>query len=261
MKQDSEMLIREFPKNDDLKIYPVGDLHIGAPEFNVREWDAFKKQLMSEPNSYITIGGDMMNNGLKSSVTNVYEETMRPADQKKWVARELEPIRDKILCVIPGNHENRSGKDADDSPLYDVCAKLDIEDLFRPNMAIVKLRIGDKDGCGSRNPTYTLAVHHGTGGGIYTGATVNRNERFSYYFDGVDIMIVGHAHKGAVTRPEKIVVDHANNKIRKESVIVIGSTSWLEYGGYALRKMLQPSSTGIQTLYLYGDHKQAEVRW
>lgn len=261
MKSDFDMIIREFAANDDLKIYPVGDLHVGAPEFDRREWDAFKKQLLSEPNSYITIGGDMMNNGLKSSVTNVYEETMRPADQKKWVAQELEPIRDKILCVIPGNHENRSGKDADDSPLYDVCCKLDIEDLYRPNMAVVKLRIGDAEGNGLRNPTYTLSVIHGTGGGIYTGATVNRNERFSYYFDGIDALIVGHSHKGAISKPKKVVVDHANNKIRMGKIDVISSTAWLEYGGYALRKMLQPASGGIQTLMLSGDHKESRILW
>jgi len=70
-------------------------------------WSDFKKKLLNEPNSYITVAGDMMNNGLKNSVTNVYQETMRPRDQKKWLVEQLRDVKDKILCVVPGNHENR----------------------------------------------------------------------------------------------------------------------------------------------------------
>lgn len=225
------------------------------------KWIKFSEQILKEPNSYITIGGDMMNNGTRSSVGNIFEETMRPAVQKKWLARELEPLRDKILCAVSGNHEARSRKDADDNPLYDVMCKLDIEDRFRENMCFVKIQCGNKNGNGLKNPTYTIGVTHGTGGGIYTGAAVNRNERFGYIIDGLDALIVGHVHKGAITKPQKVVIDKRNNKISFKDFVVISSTSWQQYGGYALNKMLMPASHDIQIMALYGREKKIEVTW
>ena len=109
----------------------------------------------------IILGGDLLNNSLKSSVANIYEETMRPREQKRRMAEMLKPISHKILCAVNGNHERRSGKDADDDPTYDIMCKLDLEHLYRENMAFLCLRFGNKKGDGLRNPTYTFVVTHG----------------------------------------------------------------------------------------------------
>ena len=202
-----------------------------------------------------------MNNATRSGVSHIFAETMRPREQKKWLARELEPLRDRILCAVSGNHERRSEKDADDSPLYDVLCKLDLEDLYRDNMAFVRLRMGDKDGNGLLNPTYVMAVTHGTGGGIYTGAAVNRNERFGRVIEGVDCLIVGHVHKGAITKPQKIVVDARNNRVGMKDFLVVSSTSWLDFGGYAMRQMLLPASSDLQTITLCGKEKKMQITW
>ena len=58
----------------------------------------------------------------------------------------------------------------------------------------------------------------------------------------IDCLIVGHSHKPFVTKPQKIIVDGNNNLVKTSSYTVVGSTSWLSYGGYALRKMLLPAS-------------------
>lgn len=261
MKSDFEMLVKHFSDNADVKIYPLSDLHIGAAEFMHDKWDTFKRQVAKEPNSYITIGGDLMNNSTRSSVSNIFEETMRPADQKKWLAAELEPIKNKILCIVSGNHERRSEKDADDNPLYDICCKLDIEDTYRENMAFLKIQIGNAESNGMRNPTYTIGVTHGAGGGIYTGAAVNRNERFGHVIEGLDCLIVGHVHKGAITKPQKIVIDKFNNKISFKDFSVVSSTSWLQFGGYAMQKMLLPASNDMQTITLFGNQKRIETTW
>lgn len=259
MLSDFKPLVYHFPENKDIVIYPISDLHIGSQEAMVKEWKEFKKKLLSEPDSYITIGGDMMNNGTKNSVTNVYEETMRPREQKKWLVEQLSDIKDKILCVVPGNHENRSVKEVDDNPLYDVCCKLDIEDKFRENMAVLIIRLGDVKGNGMRNPTYTGAVIHGSGGGALTGAAINRNERFGYAFDGLDFLIVGHSHKPANTGPAKIVIDKANKRVSLKPFKVIISTAWLDYSGYAVRKQMLPAYHCLHELKLNGNKKEMRV--
>jgi predicted phosphodiesterase len=255
------MIIKHIPENDNITIYPIADLHVGAKEFMQDKWIAFKKKIKNESTSYIVLNGDLINNATRNSVSNIFEETMRPADQKKWVARELDDIKDKILCVVSGNHERRSEKDADDNPAYDICCKLDIEDLYRENMAFVKLQLGNLKSNGLTNPVYTIAAVHGAGGGIYTGAAVNRNERFGMVIDGLDILIVGHTHKGSVTKPQKIYIDKQNNKISFKQFVTVSCTSWLSFGGYAMQKMLLPASNDIQKLYLHGREKVIETIW
>jgi UDP-2,3-diacylglucosamine pyrophosphatase LpxH len=79
--------------------------------------------------------------------------------------------------------------------------------------------------------------------------------------DGLDILITGHVHKGIITKPQKIVFDTNNKRVSFKDFTVVSSTSWLEFGGYALRKLLIPASNTIQTLLLHRDRKQAEVTW
>ena len=258
MKSDFDLIIHRLPECKEAKLYFIGDLHVGAIEANVKGWEDFCQKILQEKNAYICIIGDMVNNATRSSVSNVFEDTMRPRDQKKYLMGALKSLTERILCIVPGNHENRSGKDADDEPLYDVACKLDLEDIYRPNAAFVKVCFGNRDKGGQIVPlqTYVLACLHGSGGGIYTGATVNRNERFGMVLDGVDVLAVGHTHKGTITKPSKIVVDIHSNCVKQQSMTVISACSWLSYGGYAMRKMLLPSQAQDpdqpQTLLLGG---------
>ena len=244
MKSDFDLIIHRLPERKEAKLYFVGDLHAGAVEANIKGWESFVQRVLNEKNSYLCILGDMMNNATRSSVSNVFDDTMRPREQKRYLANALAPLSERILCAVSGNHEYRSGKDADDDPMLDIMTKMDLEDLYRQNAAFVKLSFGTRNNGRENVPlqTYVLCVTHGAGGGIYTGASVNRNERFGMVLEGVDILAVGHTHKGTVSKPSKIVVDSKTNSILQKTMTVVSACSWLSYGGYALRKMLLPSS-------------------
>ena len=256
-------IIHEFPHNRGIKIYPVSDMHIGSPEFNETAWKKFKKQLMSEDDSYITLGGDILNTGIKSSVSNIYEEVMRPREQKDWATQEFRDIAEagKILAVVPGNHEYRSAKEVDANPLYDVCARLGIEHLFRENAGFIILRMGDKKANGKLNPTYSGCIIHGAGGGRKTGSALNRNEDFASMYEGVDFFFVGHTHKPISSKPEKIVFDAQNKKIRTRQTLIVVSTSWLNFGGYALKGQMSPATIAPQEILLSGDHKEMKYTY
>lgn len=256
---DFEMISWKFPKKEDITIIPVSDVHLGAKECDEQKFFTFLKKVAETPNTFLILAGDLINNATKSSVSNVFEDIYRPSDQKKMMAKLLEPVKDRILAAIPGNHEARSGKEADDDPLYDILCKLDIEHLYRENIAFVRICMGDNKTDGRRNPTYIFAVVHGSGGGIYTGAGVNKNERFGYTIDGIDALITGHTHKPVITAPGKLKVDPQRGRVTIAPFKCITATSWLEYGGYAARKMLMPASHNLQTITLCGKHKEIIV--
>lgn len=257
MLNDFELIAHSFPKGQDITILPISDVHLGAAEHLEREWKEFCDKILRTPNIYVMLGGDLINNGTKTSVTNVFEERYRPREQKRMMVEMLSPIRDRILCAVSGNHERRN-KDVDDDITYDIMCKLDLEHLYRENMAFVKISIGDRS-TNHHDPTYCFCVTHGSGGGILTGGAVNRNERFGYVIDGLDCLIVGHTHKPFVTQPSKIKIDPFNNRVSFKPFKVVSATSWMSYGGYAAQKMLLPSSVAPQTITLTSSHKEIIV--
>ena len=225
MLSDFNVIVRRF--DSAIKIACISDIHFGALEHMELEWKKFLDSVRADPNLYLVLGGDLINNNTRSSVGSPWDDTIRPREQKRLMVEALMPIRDRILCCVSGNHERRSMKDADDDPTYDIMTKLDLEDVYRQNAAFMKLQLGHHDNKTDKaGATYTFALTHGAGGGIYTGATVNRNERWGNVIEGVDCVIVGHTHKGTVSKPSKIVFDPYNNKVTMREYLVISCVSW-----------------------------------
>lgn len=265
MLNDFELITHKIETNDDIKIYPIFDVHLGAAEHMERAWSQFCVDILEDPNAYIILGGDLVNNATKTSVSNVYEEVMRPREQKRIITEMLTPLRERILCAVTGNHERRSMRDVDSDITYDIMCKLDLEHLYRTNMAFMKVNLGKQknDNGGWTNsdmrPVYVFCVTHGAGGGMLTGGNVNRNERLSYVMDGIDVFVAGHSHKPWVTQPSKIVVDARAGTVTTRPFKVVSATSWLSYGGYALQKGLLPTSHARQIVVLSGRGKDIKV--
>ena len=258
MLDDFTPIVHEIKGNEPVKIYPIADLHIGSPECRIEAWEAFCKRIQGEERSYIVIVGDMMDNGLKTSKTNVYGQTMRPREQKRYLVEKLTPIRDKVLTILSGNHESRN-EEVDDNPLYGVTCKLDLEDVYRENGAFLILRIGEKYNNGTKNPTYCGLIQHGTGGGGQVGSQVNKLSKYGMAFEGLDFIVSGHTHKPFDVPQMKLVLDPHNKKVIERPFRVITATSWLRYGGYGFRKQYNPASFNLQEIILSGDHKELRV--
>lgn len=262
MLPDFEMIQHQFLGGQDITIIPVFDVHWGDPACMEQEFMAFIKKVSETPNVYLVIGGDILNVALKSSVSNVYRERYMVSEAKRMMAKILEPVKDRILCFVQGNHEARSSRESDDCPLYDIASKLDLETLYRENAAFVKIQLGIREReNGSltdsvKRPTYMMLVTHGSGGGILTGGAVNKFENFAMTVDGLDLLVAGHVHKPWNTQPGKIYIDTKNNKISIKPFEIVSASSWLGYSGYPLRGMMRPSAHCIQRIILRGEKKE-----
>jgi len=264
MKADLEPIVYKH-SNEDITLVPVFDLHVGSEHFQKDRWEAFVKRVQSDPSIRLVIGGDMMDNGIKASVTLPYEQVLRPREQKAYLVETLSPIKDRILCGVSGNHEWRSVKEVDDNPLYDVFAKMDIEDLYRENGAFLFLTFGERAResgstvSGIDRPFYCIMVHHGSGGGMYIGSQAYKQERFGGMVEGLDLLITGHTHKPITFPSGKLVCDPRNKKVSVKEFRVVTANSWLDYGGYAMRKMLSPTASTMTEIILKGDRKQIRI--
>lgn len=225
-------IITHAISSPEIKIYPVGDVHLGAAEHMGKEWDKFITKIENEDNSYLIITGDMMNNATRSSVSDVYEEKLPPSEQKKVLYDQLWSVKDKILCGCMGNHEGRSVKEVDNDGLYDVFIMLGIGERYRRNMCFMKVRLLDKSD--HLRGTFTFCVMH--------GKTANKRKQFSYSIDGIDCFVSSHTHEPMITNPAKLTVPNKGNRVTIRPFYTVTVPSWMNFSGYGARNMYLPQA-------------------
>ncbi len=247
--------------NGEITIVPLADAHYGAKEFNQKRWDDAIKRIKDDPNCYAVLVGDMIDNGLKNSVTNVYEQTCMPGEQKKWLANALEPIKDKIIAAVGGNHERRTSRETDNDPLYDVLVRLGIETVYRSRIAFLYLRILYANDERHAKAKYAIAITHGAGGGMYMASGANRVANYAAYIDGIDCIVTGHTHKPITFPVSKLEFDDHELTVRQKQFTVVTASSFLDYGGYAIEKMLPPTGNALTEIRLaYTGTEEKNIR-
>jgi len=88
------------PELESLKLYPLGDLHVGANAFDAKALERKVREIAVTDNALVLLCGDLINNSIKSSVGDVYDETMTPEMQIDAVVDMLSPIRDRVAGIV-----------------------------------------------------------------------------------------------------------------------------------------------------------------
>lgn len=228
MHEDLEIITKTYPYEQDvLRVYAIGDVHVGSPEFNE---EAIRKKIgiiEEDPYGVVCLCGDLGDFGLKNSKTNVYKAIMNPNQQKRYIYELFEPIAEKIVAAVPGNHEERLVREVGICPLYDLCVLWGCEDVYRENLAITKLLFGDIRGRGHHIQFVGLTTH---------GSTRYKHKKFLGGFDGIDFAISGHTHTPEYSPHGKIRIPRqgifAQHVPYKELVVDAN----LMPGGYGLKK-------------------------
>lgn len=237
---DDVLIVVNTPKNEPVHIKPLGDLHVGSKQFNEKAFQRWLDEL--KPTDKIILLGDMIDNGVISGKLGhtVYDQAMMPSAQKNYICEKLEPYASQIIAATSGNHEKRN-RLTDEDPLYTILCRLHCEQIYRPNICHITIRIaGGKDSqkvAGKYRPSYNIIVTHGAGGGTTGGASINRAERFLQSYENVDLLITAHTHRPMHFVVNKQMFDKSNAKLIPRSVHGVIVTSFLDYGGYAMEKM------------------------
>lgn len=251
-----KVIVRKYPEDmKTLTLYPISDVHLGAKECMEREFAQYLKAIASDDTAAVILAGDLCNNGIKSSVTDVYDEVYSPREQKHGMIDWLRPIKDKIVCAVRGNHEHRTTRETSIDIMEDICRELDIEDVYAQDMGFLKISLGRKTE-NSKPATYMFCVAHGAGGGQLLGSGANKPDAFQMSVEGVDGIITGHTHKPMKLPSARFIFDPYNNVVRRENTLIFVCTSWLAPGGYPERKLLKPVAFKPDTIKLSGIKKE-----
>lgn len=251
-----DILTIKLPNYDTLEVYPIADIHLGDPKTDEELFKSFLKFILAKPNRYVILDGDLINNAIKTSVSNVYNEKYSPKDQKHMMCEFLRPIKDRILCMVLGNHESRSLKDVDNDIMEDIAYRLGIEDRYNENGIYLNIQFG-KDTHG-RYLSYTGYIVHGIGGGKSAGAPANILEKLPLSFIA-DFYIIGHLHRKLAFKNTYFRPNATYDRLEQFERAFVIAAPWQDFGGYAQRKLYTPQSKGASVLILNGRTKGMEI--
>lgn len=245
---------------DVLRIYPVADLHIGDANCNYKAVQSLIDAIREDDNARVILGGDILNNATKTSVSDSYSETMSPMEELQTACSMLMPIKDKILCAVTGNHEERSYKQDGVDLMQIIAQQLDFADKYRPDFAYLFLSFGRKARRKSeeRRQSYTVYVNHGNGGGRKMGGKVNRISDLGSLCDA-DVFIVGHTHMPVAFKDRYMRSQPCSNSIEFVERTFVNTTAYLEYAGYGARQAYQPSAISCPVITLDGHRRKIDV--
>lgn len=220
----------------ELVLYPIADTHWADPHSNHKRIMEDIAYIRDNPNVFCILNGDLMNCAIKSSISDCYGETLSPMQELTKCVEIFAPIAHKVICVVPGNHEERHYKTngIDITRLF--CRELHIEDRYSPTVAFVFLRFGHQTDTSRRNRPmlYTMYVTHGNGGGRKDGGKIQRLADYATICDA-DIYIAGHTHLGASFKKGFARANPTQSSITYGTHLFVNTCSSLEYGGYGER--------------------------
>lgn len=246
----------DLPYAEQIEIVPMADLHLGDSNSDFKLIMERIEYIKNTPNVYCILGGDLMDCAISSSVGDTYGANLKPMDQLSQCVKIFEPIKDKILAVLPGNHENRIYKTDGLDITEMMCAQLGIADKYSPTTALLFIRFGRKDAANRHRPQlYTIYITHGSGGGRKEGGKINRLADLACIVDA-DIYIMGHTHLPAILRNTFYRVSGSNSSVAPVEKLFVNTAAALNYGGYGDAQGFKPAAKTTPSVFLNGLKRQ-----
>jgi predicted phosphodiesterase len=239
----------------------MADLHIGDNFCDIGLIEGTIEHIITTPNAYLILNGDLLNNATKTSVSDSYAEKLSPMKQISTIIELLTPIRDKIICINSGNHERRTYIKEGIDLMEVVARELGLYHLYSRASSFIFLRFG-REAKGRKNHRgevrkicYTIYANHGTGGGRKAGSKINRLEAMSDIVDA-DIYIHSHTHLPAVMKQDFLRPNIFNSIVTQVTQLFVNTSATLNYGGYGEEFEYKPSAKDTPTIYLNGTKKE-----
>jgi hypothetical protein len=227
---------------DTIELAPWYDVHIGSPELDESLLDRHLAWMERTSNVFSWLGGDIIENKTPNE-GKMGRDAEGPEEQILSATKKLAPVQHKLLFSIPGNHEDRTFKQAGMLASKRLADNLQIP--YFSDYALVTFSW--------RGNKFRLMAHHGTGAAQTPGGQRNAARKELVWFHP-DMLWTGHIHQ-ALTDPVKVFCfDQASDRIYEKDILVLISPSYLKFfGGYAAHARYGPGLRGLSVVILNDD--------
>lgn len=246
-----------------IEIHTFADEHIGDENCDLERLKERIKYVAETPNAYCIFNGDLLDNATKTSIGDTYTQEFNPMEQLRIAVELFTPIKDKVLAITHGNHENRTYKKEGINLSYLVATQLGLSGRYSPTSALLFVRLGQEqrnrkktnDKSRVRPICYTIYCCHGSGGGRKEGAKAIRLADMNTIVDA-DIFIHSHTHLGMIMKQGYHRIDRANSTVALVDKLFVNTSSNLNYGGYGEAQEFKPNSKDTPVIFLNGCKKE-----
>lgn len=239
-----------------IEIMPVADYHWADPNSDHDKIMEDIAYIRDHDNCLCILNGDLLDCAIASSIGDTYGATLSPMDELRECVKLFQPIAQKILCVVPGNHENRHYRTNGIDLTELMCRQLGIADRYSPTTALLFIRFGSLDSHQhGRKACYTMYVSHGNGGGRKEGGKVQRLVDLSTIVDA-DIYLCGHTHLPALLKDSFARPSISNSSVSYGTRLFVNTSAKLNFGGYGETLGMKVPCTDTPVIHLFGTHKE-----
>ena len=243
----------------EIELHTFADEHIGDEHSDIKRVLQRIEYVKNTPDAYCILNGDIIDNATKTSIGDTYTQVFNPMEQLERAVELFAPIKDKILCITHGNHENRTYKKEGINLSRLIAAQLGLSDRYTPTSAVLFIRLGKDTRNHGRKFRYTAYVLHGNGGGRKEGAKAILLADMASIID-TDIYIHSHTHLPMIMKQAFNRVDNNNSTVTLVDKLFVNTASNLSYGGYGEAGAFKPNSTDTPIIYLNGTKKYFEAK-
>ena len=252
--------------SEPMNFYITGDWHVGTPNSNLKDLEAKVDEIQNTPNAYVALVGDLAECiELKdkrfsiSSVDKMFYPRLSELSvaQYDYIKELLTPIKDQILCALPGNHEEKIKTEYCHDIHLDLCRNLGIPNMGTAGFLKIKF-----DRSQFHAPELVTFLTHGWVGGRTSGSKVNAVENLSQYFEA-DLYAMGHSHNLFVGSKTRLSV--AGTRTKSKDVWYTNTGSYLqtymdEHSCYAEKMCLPPNKLGCPKFTIYPSSKGLYIK-
>jgi len=225
----------------------VSDVHIGA--------DTFDEVHFLETVDYckitkckIFLNGDIIENAIiqgSSPGEKLLEQKLIPTDQIKYATDLFKPLAKNIIGMTRGNHEARSRRES----------LVDISDLLAHSLGVPYLGLGGYIRVRAGSQPYTLALHHGGGGGVNTWKEL---DRLMGLYPSADLVGAGHDHNFCTREMTSLNLNEDGTEYIRV-VHEVRTGTYLKYAEYARGRAYAPSAVGSPIITFNSNYSHIDV--
>lgn len=218
-----------------LNLYPLVCWHLGAPQCDLAFIKQHVERIEDDPQArwvYLGDGGECV---LKESKGDVYTQRISPQEQLDAVVELLEPVSEKGLFGVAGNHDRRILKATGLDWTEALCTKLGVP--YMGNAAMAEFILREDSG---RTMAFHTFWHHGVDSSSVAGGKLNAAKRLEGLVEA-DAIFSAHSHMCLEGPPSYVAyITRGSIAYREVSNYICGCAYDSRVPGYAEEKGYPP---------------------